>query len=350
MPLFRRARPACAALGRPTRIALRAALVGVLVSSTTPPAPAAATPPAAGDAAPASHSAAGARPMTHLRVLQRIADAHGGNRAHGSPGYRASVAYVSTVLRRAGWTVNVQRFTYDGAAGWNVVADWPYGDPTQVVMLGAHLDSVPAGPGINDNGSGTAAVLEVALAVARARLRPAARLRLGWWGAEEAEDLVGSAYYARRLGPRRRAAIRAYLNFDMVGARRTVRWDVYHRHPVIGRLWAGYFAARHLPTRRIANPHDTDSWSFGAYGIPVGGITSGPDPCYHRRCDRLTNVDPRVLRVATGAAVRAAWRLATDRGALRRLPMAYVKGDVRPAPSTLRPAPPRAAPGASPPA
>ncbi|GGK29027.1 aminopeptidase [Pilimelia terevasa] len=285
----------------------------------TPAAPArtGAPPDAAGPPAPQIEDS---RPMVHLARLQQIADDHGGNRAHGRPGYRASVEYVAGVLRGTGWTVTRQRFTHHGAVGWNVLAEWPHGDPDHVVVLGAHLDSVPEGPGINDNGSGTAAVLETALAVDRARLRPAARLRLAWWGHEEAHDaLAGSMHYTRSLAGRQRAAIRAYLNFDMVGAHGTTCWDVYHSHPALGRLLDGHFATCRLATRQVRNPDDTDSWSFSRYGIPVGGIESGHDPCYHRPGDTLANVDPRVLGVATNLAVAAAWRLAHDRALLRDL-------------------------------
>lgn len=85
-------------------------------------------------------------------------------------------------LDAAGYTTTLQPFTSGGATGWNVIADWPGGDTNHVIMAGSHLDSVTAGPGINDNGSGSAAVLETALAVARENLQPTKHLRFGWWG------------------------------------------------------------------------------------------------------------------------------------------------------------------------
>ena len=92
----------------------------------------------------------------HLTQLQSIATANGGNRAHGRPGYLASVNYVRGRLDAAGYQTTVQTFTYNGATGYNLIADRPGGDPNDVLMTGAHLDSVTAGPGINDNGSGSA--------------------------------------------------------------------------------------------------------------------------------------------------------------------------------------------------
>ncbi|MGH3660224.1 MAG: M28 family peptidase, partial [Micromonosporaceae bacterium] len=99
----------------------------------------------------------------HLEVLQRIADENGGNRASPGPGYDASVDYVAAVLRDTGYEVSTPTFTVDGTSVRNVIAQTRTGSPDRVVMAGAHLDSVPAGPGINDNGSGVAALLEIAV-------------------------------------------------------------------------------------------------------------------------------------------------------------------------------------------
>ena len=109
------------------------------------------------------------------------------------------------------------RSTTCAATGYNLIADWPGGDPDQVLMTGAHLDSVTAGPGINDNGSGSAAILEVALAVAATGYQPGKHLRFGWWGAEEL-GLRGSRFYVNALPATERAKITGYLNLDMVGS------------------------------------------------------------------------------------------------------------------------------------
>ena len=82
-------------------------------------------------------------------------------------------------------------------------------------MAGAHLDSVNAGPGINDNGSGSAALLEVAENLGK--VKPQNTLRLAWWGAEES-SLVGSTYYVNNLAAAERDKIALYLNFDMIGS------------------------------------------------------------------------------------------------------------------------------------
>ncbi|ADD41307.1 M28 family peptidase [Stackebrandtia nassauensis] len=251
----------------------------------------------------------GANSMAHANQLQSIATANGGNRAHGTSGYRASADFIQSTLSRAGFTVTRQQFTYNGALGWNVIAEWPVGNPNDVVFLGAHLDGVRAGAGINDNGSGSSAVLETALAVARDNAQPTKRLRFGWWGAEE-NGLIGSAYYTRNLPSSERAKIDAYLNFDMVGQRDTTRWGIYVDSPTLGATFKQYFDSKGIATRSIDISGRSDHASFARYGIPVSGISSGSDPCYHSRCDTIANIGERVMGHSTNAAAYAAWRLA----------------------------------------
>ena len=98
---------------------------------------------------------------------------------------------------------------------FNVIAEKTGANDDNVVMAGAHLDSVLAGPGINDNGSGSAAILEVAQQVAK--LSTQNTLRFAWWGAEES-GLVGSTNYVNGLSQEERDRIALYLNFDMIGS------------------------------------------------------------------------------------------------------------------------------------
>ena len=178
----------------------------------------------------------------HLQAFQDAADAHGGNRAVGTDGYRASVDYVVERLQAAGYDPRVQVFTvpddehhdehHDGYDGeerdgntvmrsrvtYNVLADTPTGDPGSTVLVGAHLDSVPESPGLNDNGSGAAGVLAVAEALAGTDTRN--RVRFAWWGAEEL-NLNGADHYVSDLRTNDPGAfedIALYLNFDMIGS------------------------------------------------------------------------------------------------------------------------------------
>ena len=207
----------------------------------------------------------------------------------------------------------------------NVIAE--FGDGPKVVMVGAHLDSVLEGPGINDNGSGVAAVLEIARGVAEGGIPDGTAVRIGLWGGEEL-GLVGSRAYVQSLED----DPVAYLNIDMAGSLNGANF-VYHEVAVAdqsGGITQGY--VQWLTERgEVPEPIDlhgaSDHGSFQQAGIPTGGMFSGAsetgsasnpsasgsegtpaDACYHRSCDDLDNVD--VERVALFADATLAIALA----------------------------------------
>ncbi|MFG3716374.1 M28 family metallopeptidase [Streptomyces massasporeus] len=265
---------------------------------------------------------------THLSQLQSIATANGGNRAHGRAGYKASLDYVKAKLDAAGYTTAIQQFTASGRTGYNLIADWPGGDTSQVVMAGSHLDSVSSGAGINDNGSGSAAVLETALAVSRAQYKPTKHLRFAWWGAEEL-GLVGSRYYVNRLTTGDRSRISAYLNFDMIGSPNP-GYFVYDDDPAIEKTFKDYFGGIGVPTE-IETEGDgrSDHAPFKSAGVPVGGLFTGAsrtmtaaqaakwggtsgrafDRCYHSSCDTTANINDTALNRNSDALAYAVWEL-----------------------------------------
>ncbi|WP_328424738.1 M28 family metallopeptidase [Streptomyces sp. NBC_00443] len=264
----------------------------------------------------------------HLTQLQSIATANGGNRAHGRPGYKASLDYVKAKLDAAGYTTAIQQFTSGGRTGYNLIADWPGGDTNQVVMAGSHLDSVSSGPGINDNGSGSAAVLETALAVSRAAYQPTKHLRFAWWGAEEL-GLVGSRYYVNNLSSANRAKISGYLNFDMIGSPNP-GYFVYDDDPAIEKTFKDYYAGLGVATE-IETEGDgrSDHAPFKSAGVPVGGLFTGAsrtktaaqaakwggtsgqsfDRCYHSSCDNTSNINDTALNRNSDAVAYAVWEL-----------------------------------------
>jgi hypothetical protein len=179
----------------------------------------------------------------------------------------------------------------------NVIADTPGAPPGgRIVMAGAHLDSVAAGPGINDNGSGVSALLEVA-----ERLAGRPGLRLGFWAAEE-RGLHGSRRHVRGLDRGERRSLIAYLNFDMVGSPRP-RPQVYDTDNDAERALRRAFPG---PENEIRLGGASDHAPFDRADIPVGGLFTGAsrrsDPCYHRRCDRVGNVDLAMNAKAARAA------------------------------------------------
>ncbi len=257
-----------------------------------------------------------------------VVDRGGGRRAPsgtlGVPGIRIPVLLVSGAAGRELGDGDEVDMMVDAVSerrqSANVIAETAAGGRgDRVVMAGAHLDSVPAGPGINDNGSGVAALL--ALADALGGRAPGAPVRLGFWTAEEL-GLIGSRRYVAGLDRAERRHVAAYLNLDMVGSP-NASLRVYHDgDPRIERLLRRLVGPR---ARRTSPGGATDSGPFRRAGIPVGGLFSGAsrreDPCYHRACDDLENVDPVALEQLSRAAARGLRRLslkADHGGPLRR--------------------------------
>jgi aminopeptidase S len=267
-------------------------------------------------------AANGTGALAHVRKLQRIADENGGNRASPGPGYAASVDYVAGVLRKAGWKVSTPGLDVEGDRIRNVIAQTKTGDPNQVVMAGAHLDSVSDGPGMNDNGSGSAALLELAVRMGGSP-EVTNQVRLAWWGAEEI-DMDGSTHYVETLSGADRRKIALYLNLDMV-ASPNVAYLVEGKGGCDEDAADGTKEVAHVLSERLTatgvTPEiiefncDTDYIPFMDAGIPTVGAFTGDDeektrrqarrwggqadkdfdPCYHEACDRLENVDPKAL-------------------------------------------------------
>ncbi len=466
-------------------------LTACSASPAPPPQPPAPAPPApappTGDAALPGRLVAGVTgdgAFRHLQELQRIADANGGNRALGTPGYDAGVDYVAGALRTAGFQVqtpefaarrfDVQRETLtvdgapvpavalsfspatpaggvsaplavvdgeacdaaalagvpagavllvrrgtctfaqkstnaagagavallvvnnedgtlnggtlgDGASGAvptaglskpdgdalfgragapvslvldtkveetrsrNVIAQTGTGNPDQVVFAGAHLDSVRAGPGINDNGSGTAALLEVALQLGSSPPVTNA-VRFGFWGAEE-EGLLGSSAYLQGLNDADRGRIATYLNLDMVGSPNAGYYvldgddsDPNDAEPapkgsaVVERAFIEALGAAGVTARGTGFDGNSDYDPFVQAGIASGGLFTGAsermtaeqaqlwsgdanaphDPCYHQACDRIDTIDRVALDRNADAAAAVIARFALSTAELER--------------------------------
>ncbi|MEU7100767.1 M28 family peptidase [Streptomyces longwoodensis] len=262
--------------------------------------------------------------QAHLTELNAIAGRNGGTRRSTGQGYRDSVAYVKGKLQAAGYTVSEQACTSGctSGAGPNLIAEWPKGDASKVYMFGSHLDSVAAGPGINDNGSGSATLLEVALKLAQTNPTMAARVRFGWWTDEE-QGLNGSDFYARSLTTAQRSAIKAYYNFDMV-ASRNGGYFINHITSAAAAPMKAYWDSLNLqPEENVEGAGRSDDYSFENYGIPTSGYAMGAsarktsaqaakwggtagaayDSCYHSSCDTTANINATGLdRSADGVA------------------------------------------------
>ncbi|HEX5116139.1 MAG TPA: M28 family peptidase [Pseudonocardiaceae bacterium] len=283
--------------------------------------------------------------MRHLQALQRIADDNGGNRATPGPGYDASVDYVAAVLRSAGFQVSTPEYRVDRDNGSiisrNVIAQTRTGSTDQVVMLGAHLDSVEAGPGINDNGSGVAALLEIATKLGGSPGLPNA-VRLGFWGSEE-DDMQGSTDYVESLSGADRARVALYMNLDMLaspnagyfvqGGRGDGRTESGPPgSAVVGDVLGDELTDVGVTAQHVAFDDGSDFVPFIDAGIPTGGVLTGDeqrktvrqasrwggrsgqvfDACYHAACDRVDNIDSTALDRYTDAIAAAVVRFATS--------------------------------------
>jgi Zn-dependent M28 family amino/carboxypeptidase len=266
----------------------------------------------------------------------------------GIPALSATYALGAQLSTVAGLTMrlfaNVSRVLSQTT---NVLAESRRGDDSNVVMAGAHLDSVPEGPGINDNGSGSSALLEVAEQMRK--VKPKNTLRFAWWGAEEG-GLVGSTYYVNDLlanAPDDLADIEMYLNFDMVASPNYGLFRLDGDGSDFGlvgpdgsdeieALFARYYSERDIPSEASPFNGRSDYQAFIVNGIPAGGLFTGAegvktpeqqvkwggtagiayDPCYHQACDTIANVSRKALRINADAIAYVVYLFASRKEAI----------------------------------
>ncbi len=238
-------------------------------------------------------------------------------------------------LAQAGATARVRVLEPETRTDYNVIAELPGKNDDNVVMAGAHLDSVRDGPGIQDNGSGSAAILEVALKMEK--LKPENTLRFAWWGAEEL-GLIGSTEYVNELSQEELDRIALYLNFDMIGSPNYI-FQVYDANqssfeapvPVpdgsaaIETIFESFYTYAGEPYDDSAFSGRSDYQAFINNGIPSSGLFTGAevikteeqeaiwggtageqfDPCYHEACDDFDNISLKALDVNSDAVAFA---------------------------------------------
>ncbi|WP_203236936.1 M20/M25/M40 family metallo-hydrolase [Nocardia panacis] len=234
--------------------------------------------------------------------------------------------------------------TFDDTAV-SLFAETSGGHPDSVVMAGAHLDSAVDGPGINDNGSSVAALLETAIRLAPFQDRVPNKVRFAFWGAEELID-IGSSYYIDTRTPAEVAAIALYLNWEMIGSPNYAHFVMDGDgadHPggsagppgsgTVKAVMAQGYQIQGVPYRTADLAQiGSDQEPFARAGIPIGGAFGGVralktpeeaavfggvagqpyDPCYHQPCDNLANVNPKAFEQALRAMAWAVARFAVD--------------------------------------
>lgn len=238
----------------------------------------------------------------------------------------------------------------------NVIAQTKTGSTADVVMVGAHLDSVPEGPGVNDNGSGVAAILETAVQLGSSPPITNA-VRFGFWGAEES-GLLGSSNYVESLSVEQLKDIALYLNFDMLGSPNpgyfTYDGDqstlpapgegvprVPEGSAGIERTLVAYLDRAGKPAEDTSFNGRSDYDGFTKSGVPAGGLFSGAeekmtahqaevwggqadepfDPNYHKSTDTLEHIDSTALQIHTGGVAYSVGLYALDQRGRNGVPV-----------------------------
>lgn len=255
----------------------------------------------------------------------------------GIPVVGASFA-DGAALAQAGSTAHIVVDAPESRPQVNVIAELPGTNDSNVVMAGAHLDSVLAGPGINDNGSGSSALLEIAQQISK--LKPENTIRFAWWGAEESGLLGSRAWVEEQRVEGTLEEVALYLNFDMVASPNYIfmvydgdesGWDAPAGVPIpegsiqIEDLFESYYTWAGVPYDDAQFSGRSDYQAFIQNGIPAGGLFTGAevpkteqqeaiwggeagqqyDPCYHLACDDIDNLALDALDVNSDAIAAA---------------------------------------------
>lgn len=290
-----------------------------------------------------------AQMMTHLHAFEQIAKQHGGNRTVGTQGGLASADYILDHAKKAGFTTELQAFeNREKTKGQNIIVEIPGESKQDIILLGAHYDSVKMGPGINDNASGVALLLELMAQLSQQKIKPKHSIHLAFWDSEEV-GIAGSQAYVKKLPAEQLKAIKAYINVDMVGTKdpeiliadgdkssvdemekmlkeRGMQEQDYK--PLLDGLRSipshsgdlalentlkEFFKAKNLKIKEdVATLTASDTAPFLGK-VPVTSVIlfneqmKGDElefaPCYHKACDTIEQVDPKSMQLAGDAVV-----------------------------------------------
>lgn len=291
-------------------------------------------------------------------TLGEVSDAHAPTTGITQAAGQALLAQLAAGPVTATLTIDK---TMEMRQTFNVIAETKTGNPDNIVMAGAHLDSVAEGPGINDNGSGSATILEVSENLPQQRI--ANKVRFAFWGAEEF-GLLGSEHYVSDLvdhNPAELGRIATYLNFDMVGSPNYIIGVYDANQSTIPApagvnipdgsvqtesLITGYFDSIGQPWVDTAFSGRSDYQAFIDNGIPAGGIFTGADgvktpqeaalfggtagitydPNYHTPGDNLANVNDTALDITSDGVAHAIFTLAMSTQSVNGVPSAKGPG------------------------
>lgn len=289
------------------------------------------------------------RMMQHLASLQNIAAANNNNRAVGTAGGLASAKYILDQVKAAGLTVQILPFeNRNKKVGQNIIVEIQGQTKDTAIIVGGHYDSVEMGPGINDNASGVAVLLELIQHFKQQKQPPQHTLYFAFWDSEE-DGIGGSQHFVKNLSAKQLEGIQAYINLDMVGTKdptiqiadgdrssidemekmlkaRGMAENDYKpvtdslrlipKHPkdrVLEHHLRHFFAAQHIQIKdELSTLTASDTAPFLGK-VPVTSVIffneqmKGDElefaPCYHKACDTIDLIDPKSMQIAGAAAL-----------------------------------------------
>lgn len=285
--------------------------------------------------------------MTHLQAFEQIAKRHGGNRAVGTQGGLASADYILNQAKQAGFSTEIQTFeNREKTKGQNIIVKIPGESKQSVILLGAHYDSVEMGPGINDNASGVALLLDLMTQLSTKKIQPKNTIYLAFWDSEEV-GIAGSQAYVEKLTAEQLKSIKAYINLDMIGTKdpeiliadgdkssvdemekmlkeRGMQEQDYK--PLLDGLRSlpghagdlalektlkAFFKAKNLKIKEDVSTLTASDTAPFLGKVPVTAVIlfneqmKGDElefaPCYHKACDTIEQVDPKSMQLAGDA-------------------------------------------------
>lgn len=300
----------------------------------------------------------------HLEQFDRIAQENDSNRAVGSPGGIASKEYIIETLKKSGLNTVTQDFVnHSGAKASNLIVDIKGKSANEVIMVGSHYDSVKFGPGINDNASGVAILLEIITALANNNIVPEKTIRFAFWDSEET-GVEGSPAYYNSLSDSEKKEIKAYINIDMVasiggeiqitdteGKTAEAQLEKLTQEGVdsltleslkvfydnmkfaegsdkLEKLATDIFAQLGVTATKDSSfamnsdtsPFFKDIPTIGILAIKVierpsedGGVILDFAPCYHQACDDINNIDKGLLEICLKASTMMIEKLALEK-------------------------------------
>lgn len=289
------------------------------------------------------------RMMNHLNQFQNIAESHQGNRATGTKGGEASAQYILDHIKKTGYEVQIIAFeNRDKVIGQNILVEIKGKDQDHATLIGAHYDSVKMGPGINDNASGTALLMDFIEEISSKKIQPEHSIYVAFWDSEE-QGIAGSQAYAEHLTEQQLKAIKAYINVDMVGTKdpeiliadadkssvdemekqlqqRGMSEQDYK--PLLDGLrklpshtgdqaledeLKTFFKSKNLKIKEDVSTLTASDTAAFLGKVPVASLILFHEqmkgdvlefaPCYHTICDRVDTVDPKSMQLAAEALV-----------------------------------------------